>query len=366
MSNNKEFFNGKAIAAIELSEKAKTRALENYHNLYGPNAIILDELFIRLLNDCLLLSQQKVEGRLISTKIFIPGYYEQNFIWPQGVQFVQIEGVQLTHLKLETLKKFLEIAGDPNTFLVINIINKEPFKFKLEGFLFFDDSLQSFISNYNPWTVSPVAGNINDSKSKIQDKIGCFYRSIFLSIDNGQIATSFYDSKFFIIEEGVISYFPDIRPASMQISNLSSDFQESLRRIKEQRKDTFDSINHFNIEDVIFTIIRDIVLNISNARHGSTLIFGFDGDPDNKNLFQPGAIKLHLPLGNEFIKLIESSSPPFFSYETVINSKKVQTYKKAIISLSKTDGAMIFNKNMDLILAGAILKVDSSAFGSGG
>jgi len=249
---------------------------------------------------------------------------------------------------------------------IINIINKGLFKFNLEGFLFFDDSLQSFISNYNPWTVSPVAGNINDSKSKIQDKIGCFYRSIFLSIDNGQIATSFYDSKFFIIEEGVISYFPDIRPASMQISNLSSDFQESLRRIKEQWGNTLEIINLFNFKDAIFTIIRDIVLNIRNARHGSTLIFGFDGDPDNTTLFQPDPIKLKIPLGDEFIKLIKSSGPSYFSYDIVISSKKVQTYKKAIISLSKTDGAMIFNKNMDLILAGAILKVDSSAFGLGG
>ncbi|KKL10711.1 hypothetical protein LCGC14_2553080, partial [marine sediment metagenome] len=80
MSNNKELFNGKAIAAIELSEEAKTIALDRYHNFYGSNCIIPDELFIRLLNDCLVLSQQKVEGRLISTKIFIPGYDEQNFI----------------------------------------------------------------------------------------------------------------------------------------------------------------------------------------------------------------------------------------------------------------------------------------------
>jgi hypothetical protein len=56
-------------------------------------------------------------------------------------------------LNLGTLKKYLEIAGDPNTFLVINIINKKSIKFKLEGFLFSDDSLQSFVSNYNSWTI---------------------------------------------------------------------------------------------------------------------------------------------------------------------------------------------------------------------
>ncbi len=101
-------------------------------------------------------------------------------------------------------------------------------------------------------------------------------------------------------------------------------------------------------------------------RSGTTLIFGFDGNPYGTDFFQPGAIKLKIPIGNEFIKLTERSGPSYFSYDTEISSKKVQTYKKAIISLSKTDGAMIFNKNLDLILAGAILKVDSSALGSGG
>lgn len=366
MSNNKELFHGKTISAIELSEEAKTIALVRYHKLYGTNCIIPDELFIRLLNDCLVLSQQRIEGRLISTKIFIPGYYEQSFIWPQGVHFIQIEGVPLTHLDLGNLKKYLEIAGDSNTFLVINVIDKQSNIFKLEGFLFFDDSLQSFVSNYNPWTKSPSAHNIQDSKSKIQDKIGSFYRSIFLSIDNGQIATSFFNSKFLIIEEGVISYFPDIRNTSMQIINLSSDFLEALKRIEKQRKNTTDEVNLYSLKLEISTIIIDIVLNISNARHGSTLIFGFDRNPDDKNLFQPGAIKLKIPIGKEFIKLTESSGPSYFSYGTELSSKKVQAYKKAIISLSKTDGAIIFNKNMDLILAGAILKVDSSALGPGG
>ncbi len=51
MSDNKEFFDQKAIPAIELSAEAKSIALTRYHSYYQTNCIISDEIFIRLLND---------------------------------------------------------------------------------------------------------------------------------------------------------------------------------------------------------------------------------------------------------------------------------------------------------------------------
>ena len=266
-------------------------------------------------------------------------------------------------MDIGTLKKYLEIAGDRNTFLVIYALDTG---LKLRGFLFFDGSLESFITNYNPWTQNPSSQNTQFSKSKIQDKIGYFYRSMFLSIDMGRITLSFFNNKFLIIEEGVISQFPDIRKASLNIINRSSDFREALKKMYEERKNTNDEFNLYSRRIEISTILVDIIVNISNARHGSTLIFGFDGDPEDPAFFQPGAIKLKIPIGSEFIDLVRRSGPSYFSFDTGLSFKKVQTYKKAIISLSKTDGAMIFNKNLDLILAGAILKVESSALGSGG
>ncbi len=266
-------------------------------------------------------------------------------------------------MDIGTLKKYLEIAGDRNTFLVIYALDTG---LKLRGFLFFDGSLESFITNYNPWTQNPSSQNTQFSKSKIQDKIGYFYRSMFLSIDMGRITLSFFNNKFLIIEEGVISQFPDIRKASLNIINRSSDFREALKKMYEERKNTNDEFNLYSRRIEISTILVDIIVNISNARHGSTLIFGFDGDPEDPIFFQPGAIKLKIPIGSAFIDVTRRSGPSYFSFNAELSFKKVQTYKKAIISLSKTDGAMIFNKNLDLILAGAILKVESSALGSGG
>ena len=50
--------------------------------------------------------------------------------------------------------------------------------------------------------------------------------------------------------------------------------------------------------------------------------------------------------------------------QDIINS--IESNENAIVSLSKTDGAMIFDQNLNLVLAGAFLKTKSSASLSGG
>lgn len=367
MSYNEGQFSTKDIPAIVLSEEVRTIALNRYHNLYQTNCIIPDDDFTKLLNDSLVLSQQEVEGRSISTKLFIQGYTDGNFVWPQGVQFIEIQSVPMKSLDIRVLKKYVEIAEDRNAYLVIKIINQGSYRFKLEGFLFFDNSLQTFIYNYNPYAKIPSIIPVQGSKSKIQDKFGCFYGSMFLSIDHGRIEVSFFNNKFFIIEKGVSMEHPDIRNASMQIINISSNFQKALESIVNERKNTDDEVNLYSLKLKVSTILVEIMLNTSNERHGSTLIFGFEGNPNDLNFFRPGTIKIKVPLGSEFIELTKRTGPSYFSYDTEVSSKKVETYKNAIISLSKTDGAMIFNKDLDLVSAGTILKGgDSSKLGLGG
>lgn len=108
-------------------------------------------------------------------------------------------------------------------------------------------------------------------------------------------------------------------------------------------------------------------MKISEDRHGSTLIFNFEGDVDDNKLFQPGAIKLEIPYGSTLLKLTELKEPLSFHTEEsrgIYNT--IEMYENAIASLSKTDGAMVFNHNLDLILVGAFLKTKSSASLIGG
>ena len=98
----------------------------------------------------------------------------------------------------------------------------------------------------------------------------------------------------------------------------------------------------------ILESLRNIFLKISEARHGSTLIFNFEGDINDNNLFQPGAIKLEIPYGSTLLKLTELDNPnSFFSEENQEIFNCIEMYENAIVSLSKTDGAMIFNQKLD-------------------
>ena len=47
-------------------------------------------------------------------------------------------------------------------------------------------------------------------------------------------------------------------------------------------------------------------------------------------------------------------------------NEMIEIYKNAIISLSKTDGAMIFDDSLNLISAGTFLKVEKNVIGLGG
>jgi len=116
----------------------------------------------------------------------------------------------------------------------------------------------------------------------------------------------------------------------------------------------------------LFKSLKRILIKMSEAKHGTTLIFGFKGNPKDKNLFQPGAIELKIPYGSN---LLELEFPRAIVSDDSKDKKLIELiniYEKAIISLSKTDGAMIFNQNLDLILAGAFLKTKSSASLTGG
>ena len=76
---------------------------------------------------------------------------------------------------------------------------------------------------------------------------------------------------------------------------------------------------------------------------------------------------MEIPYGSTLLKLTELDNPnSFFSEENQEIFNCIEMYENAIVSLSKTDGAMIFNQKLDLILVGAFLKTKSSASLSGG
>ncbi len=219
----------------------------------------------------------------------------------------------------------------------------------------------------------------------LKNLIGYLYDSVIFSVNNGRVSVSYLNESFLIIEKGLIFQNPFLLKETLSISNDSRGFQEKLKSFIDEvdlsQEEIIKMINSGKVEEsiqkkmVIQTLIdnkiheslRNIFLKISDDRHGSTLIFNYNGDINDEQLFQPGAIRLEIPYGSTLLKLAElRDKKSFFTGKSQETYNTIEMYEKAIVSLSKTDGAMIFNQNLDLILVGAILKTKSSASLIGG
>jgi len=379
MSNNTSPIKKDIIKAINLSQKAEKKAVELYTDFYtgetgktffisSSKCLIPKPIFLNILNDCLILSQQKIEERPILTKFIFPS--NKNLEWPKGVNFIPIQEVPTPSLGLSNLKKFLEIGSEPNTFLVLKIVKNE--NFVLKGFIFVEKSLNNLVFRIRQRTLRTNQEFIAELKG--------LYNSIIFSIDNGKINACYLNRIFLSIEKGMISSPPDLLLETEIAIIISKKFHETLQSIpgedlsglsiQEIYERSFDEertkkvIRLALIQYRVSGSLTNIIKRISNARHGSTLIFGFDGNIKDENLFHPGAIELRIPFGSSFLKLENPNIMPEPEDQDILNL--IESFENAIVSLSKTDGAMVFDQNLNLVLAGAFLKTRSSGSLSGG
>jgi len=376
MSNNTSPFKKDKIMAIKLSQKAEKRAMELYTEFYtsesyfisSSECIIPKAIFLKILNDCLILSQQKIEDRPILTKFIFPS--DKILEWPKGVNFILIEEVTSSSLDLTKLKKYLEIASEPNTFLVVKFLKNENFVVKF--LLFAEKSLNNFAFQIRQKSLR--------TNQEFKTELKGLYNSVIFSINDGRINANYLNRIFLSIEKGMISSPPDLLLETENAIIISKRFHERLQNIpgedlselsiKEIYKRTPDKertkkvMRMALIQYRVSGSLTNIIKKISDARHGSTLIFGFAGNIKDENLFQPGAIELKIPFGSSFLELENPNIMPEPKDQDIINL--IESYENAIVSLSKTDGAMVFDQCLDLILAGAFLKTKSSASLIGG
>ncbi len=193
--------------AISLSKISKEMALSYFSEYYKKNkfkissseCIIPDKIFLKILNDCLILSQQKIEERLISTKLLFPNMKNVPPDWPKGINIIPIEEISFSSIDLQSLKKYFEMASDSNSFLVINFLEntKNKLKFSFRGFMFVEQSLNSLIFKYEQKRLSV-------KQKDLKDLLGCLYNSVIFSVKNGRVSVSYLNEPFLIIEKGVI------------------------------------------------------------------------------------------------------------------------------------------------------------------
>ncbi len=376
-------FNDDPLTALSLNREAEQRALKIYREFYtekrftipSSNCIIPNEVLLKIVNDCIILSQQKIEGRFISTQFIFPNLKIEKYKWPKGVEFVEIENINIHSLDLETLKKYLEMATG-NTFLVIDI-SKE--LFILKGFMFINKSIRHFASTINK------RGSIGGQDfSKEND---CLFNSVIFSIENGRVSLSYINDTFLILENGLLIPKKIYEFEIHWILEISRKFSKKRRSMLGEKyqwfsmndlvqiyknenldKDSRQSIEIYILtEDLIVESLRNIIKKISEARHGTIMIFNFNGNINDLDLFHPGSIQVKLPYGTKLLELLEiENTIKLLKKEKQGLFNSIRRYEEAIVSLSYTDGAMIFDQNLDLIMAGTFLKIQSSSSISGG
>lgn len=368
-----------------MNQIAEKKALSIYHNFYDRTTIeqippyeciFPDNVFIKILNDVIVLSQQKIEDRLINTKIIFIDNDLKDLGCPDGFNYIPIKKRTFNSLDLSNFKRFLEMTSDSNSFLLISVSkeNNEEIAFSLIGFIFIDVSMNYFISHFERSKMYiEKDGYSTINEEKIIKKLKCTLNSIFCKIKNGGVEFSYFNKVFLKILKGMlIEPFEAILDVRFIISfsnkffkKLISFDKEDLRKIPicclSEHWDSYNekSLEGFNRFDQIYCLtlnsLTEVILELSESHHGTTMVFGFKGDIRNEEKFQPNAIELNIPYGDLLLEFAEDEKKDQEILQTL------KTYEKAIISLSKTDGAMIFNSNLNLVSVGTFFKVKSSA-----
>ncbi len=343
MSDNKEIINSGEIIAIELNINAKNKIVKACEDFYGTHTFLIPDLLLEIINCCLILSMQKIEGKFVKFRFIIIDKLKMDRYLPKGIVLISFDEELHTNLKLTQIKKYLAASEDPNIAIVLNISNEEKQKnIKIIGLLIFQESIQKFSSQFKLWELTP---------EKYEQSLGSIYNSLLIEIENRKVLLSFFNRRLLEIENGIITYRTNI---SHFISRLfeRSDFLLLIEEYEEQGLPY--------LFDEYYSIFHEIIFNISNDRHGAILIFCYEGDINDENYFHPGAINVKVPI----LSFLKDKKYPITNKKDIKNIIKM--YRDVIISLSKTDGALIFNNNLDLISAGAFLKVEESSIAIGG
>jgi DNA integrity scanning protein DisA with diadenylate cyclase activity len=245
--------------------------------------------------------------------------------------------------------------------------------------MFINKSMRHFASTINK---SDFIGGQDFSKQN-----NCLFNSVIFSIENGRVSLSYINDTFLTIENGLLmpkKFYGFEIHWILEISRKFSKKRRSMLGGKFHRFSTNDLVKIYKnekldkdsrqsaeiyilAEDLIVESLRNIFKKISEARHGTIMIFNFKGNSNDPSLFHPGFIKVKLPYGTKLLELLEFDDPiKLLKKEKLELFDNIRKYEEAIVSLSFTDGAMVFDQNLDLIMTGAFLKIDSSSSSPGG
>ncbi len=181
--------------------------------------------------------------------------------------------------------------------------------------------------------------------------LGKLFRSIIFTLDNRKVIVSSFNNEFLFFEKGHISSKTEVSDLLFKIMDKDFGCSGLYEEYLDEVGDTWSYIEN---------VLKNIVKRISNERHGSTLIFCYDREIEIEEYIHPGAIEIEVPLGT----ILDTHKNLIKNTNQLL--KKYNDFEDLIVSLSNTDGALIFNDKIELIRSGVIFKVDIQTQGPGG
>lgn len=340
---------------------------------------LADPVYTDLLDLAVLLSQRVIEGRKLRLTILIPS--EDLDLARQvekdrscGVVHVQLPDTQSPDLVLPTLEPYLGCASDQSSLFVIQQLHRPAF-LRL-SLLYFGTPLTS-------------VGRSTSDPDSVQALI---QRSLTIRIEYGTVSVGVGMDWFLTLQQGEMLEISRFEQEIDAILAASGSFRTQLETLLAETNQQIDSLQAIHagggatalevvaeneIRKTVGDVLREIIATIAQAHHGSTLVFGTRSSVQDTMHYQPGALSLDLPLGEALLRQLAVSrrtrldpdgdaDEPGRDQNEAWATDRTAAIIRAIINLSQTDGAVIFDDNLTVIGSSIFLKMKESAAVAGG
>jgi hypothetical protein len=360
------------MRAISLAVSAAEAAHRAYVNSCAY-PIVNAGAFTLLLDGAIGLSLEVIEEAGVEADILVPppnvnfreltnpwtSVRSSEEFWSRGLrdggQFVELQDLDLTNIGVASLKSFLSSTGDGASLLVV--VPDGDKVFRVSGLLFLPFTIQQLV---------PRAGPTSGS-SRLIDVLS---RSLHFSIKTNTVRVDSGSRHVCTIAKGKLLWLAASKHVVEAILVASPQFRESLHVVAERTK----SETVFGLAE---STIADIINDVAAERHGSTLVFNAPWDISDEVRFHPGGIRTAIRLGdllttNFFSDWLGygacqgSDDELTTDVQNAVAREQLLAAQRAIVRLSRNDGALIFDDRLSLRGAGVFLKADRSVQVSGG
>jgi len=334
-----------------------------------------ESAFAEALDLALLLSQRVVEGRKLRLTLLVQA--EDMDLARQvqkdrscGVVHIQLPDSKGPELVFSALEPYLGCASDQSSLCAVQRLEGCP-TLRL-GLLYFGTDLSS----------------LSRRPCEPGSLLALVQRSLTIRIEYGTVSVGVGMDWFLTLQQGELLEIPRFEREIDAILAASGAFRSRLDRFltdADRQNDGWSAVPdqaqatalapalEGSIRKAMGDALREIIATIAHAQHGSTLLFGTESMVGDTMHYQPVALNLDLPLGEAVLHQFEAPRAQEGDESCLeqgqcekLAAERTAAIVRAIINLSQTDGAVVFDGSLTAIGSSTFLKVKESAAVAGG